>query len=150
MNNLKQTILLILTVSILTSCDFINNAFTYEDTTEGFVDAVIKENYEKSLTFMATDNDAYKNTNIDSLKLGLMNFQNLIVNNFGEELDYKFMTANKTFSTVEGKVLPQIQLKLKFNSQTMLNLEFLKLLLTMFQIKYCILKHWTLRRKYPI
>ncbi|MFI2741472.1 hypothetical protein ACG2LH_01920 [Zhouia sp. PK063] len=103
MNKLTKSIFLILTVSILTSCDFINNAFTYKDTTEGFVEALIKEDYEKSLTYMATEHNGFKNTNLDTLKIGLSSFRKLIVNNFGTDLDYKFMTANKTFSTVEGE-----------------------------------------------
>ncbi|PQJ20788.1 hypothetical protein [Tenacibaculum sp. SG-28] len=103
MNNLTKILLLILTVSFFTSCDFINNSFTYKDTTEGFVQALIEEDYEKSLTFMAIENKAFKNTNLDTLKLGLGNFQNVIVSNFGKELNYKFMTAEKTLSTVEGE-----------------------------------------------
>ena len=103
MNKLTKTLLLILTVSFFTSCDFINNVFTYKDTTAGFVEALIEEDYEKSVSFMAIENEAYKNANIDTLKLGLVNFRKIIVDNFGKELDYKFMTANKTFSTVEGE-----------------------------------------------
>lgn len=103
MNRLKQTFLLIFTISLFTSCDFINNVSTYKDTTQGFVESLIEEDYEKSVSFMAIENEAYKNTNIDTLKLGLGNFRKIIVDNFGKELDYKFMTANKTFSTVEGE-----------------------------------------------
>lgn len=103
MNKLTKTLLLILTVSLFTSCDFINNAFTYKDTTEGFIEALIEEDYEKSLTFMAIENEAFKNTNLDTLKIGLGNFQNIVVTNFGKELKYKFMTAEKTLSTVEGE-----------------------------------------------
>ncbi|RKN78524.1 hypothetical protein [Ulvibacterium marinum] len=106
MKKLTKLSLLILTISLLTSCDFINNAFTYKDTTEGFVEALIEEDYEKSLTYMATEHDGFKNTNLDTLKVGLANFRQLIVKNFGIELDYKFMTANKTFSTVEGESTP--------------------------------------------
>ncbi|WP_264558927.1 hypothetical protein [Flavobacterium sp. N2270] len=103
MNKLKQVFFLILTVSLFTSCDFINNAFTYKDTTEGFVEALIDEDFTKSLTYMATENEAYKNTNVDTLELGLLNVKNVIVQNFGKELSYKFISANKTFSTVEGE-----------------------------------------------
>ena len=77
--------------------------FTYKSTVEGFVEALIEEDYEKSLTFMAIENEAYGSTNIDTLKSGLVDFQNLIVDNFGKELVYKFMTANKTVSTEKGK-----------------------------------------------
>ena len=102
MTKLKQTLLLILIASLFTSCDFINNAFTYKDTTKGFVESLIKEDYEKSLTYMATEHKGFENTNLDTLKLGLANFQRIIINSFGKELNYKFITANKTFSTVEG------------------------------------------------
>jgi limonene-1,2-epoxide hydrolase len=120
MNKLTKTLLLILTVSFFTSCDFINNAFTYKDTTKGFVEALIEEDYEKSVSFMAIENEAYKNTNIDTLKLGLVNFRKIIVDNFGKELDYKFMTANKTFSTVEGEsTAPNTTLaQIEFSNET--------------------------------
>ena len=103
MKNIKHTLLLVLILSIFTSCDFINNAFTYKDTTKGFVEALIKEDYEKSLTFMAVEEKAFENTNLDTLKLGLANYQKIIVNNFGTELNYKFITAEKNFSTIEGE-----------------------------------------------
>lgn len=103
MNKLTKTFLLILTVSLFTSCDFINNAFTYKDTTQGFTDSLIAEDYEKSVSFMEIENDAFNATNLDTLKLGLVNFRKIIVDNFGKELDYTFMSANKTFSTVEGE-----------------------------------------------
>jgi len=103
MNKFLKTLLFTLTISIFTSCDFINNAFTYKDTTEGFIEALIEEDYNKGLSYMATEHDGYKNTNLDTLKLSLINFRQLIVKNFGTELNYKFMSANKTFSTVEGE-----------------------------------------------
>jgi hypothetical protein len=103
MNKPTKTLLLILTIPLFTSCDFINNAFTYKDTTQGFVESLITEDYEKSVSFMATENEAYKNTNIDTLKLGLLSFRKIIVDNFGKELSYKFVTAEKTLSTVEGE-----------------------------------------------
>ncbi|WP_299122216.1 hypothetical protein [uncultured Tenacibaculum sp.] len=103
MNKPTKILLLTLTVSLFISCDFINNAFTYKDTTKEFVKALIEEDYEKSMNFMAIENKAFKNTNIDTLKIGLRNFQNIIVKNFGKELDFKFMTAKKTLSTVAGK-----------------------------------------------
>lgn len=103
MTKLTKALSLLLILSLLTSCDFIKNSFTYKETTESFVESLIQEDYEKSLTFMATEHEGFKNTNLDTLKSGLANFQKLIVNNFGKELEYKFITANKTFSTVEGE-----------------------------------------------
>jgi hypothetical protein len=69
---------------------------------------------------MAIENEAYKNTNIDTLKLGLVNFRKIIVDNFGKELDYKFMTANKIFSTVkEESTAPNTTLaQIEFSNET--------------------------------
>lgn len=103
MNKLKQALLLILSASLFTGCNFINNASTYKETVEGFVEALIEEDYEKSLSFMATEHDGSKDTNIDTLKISLANFRQLITNTFGTDLNYKFMTASKTWSTVEGE-----------------------------------------------
>ena len=103
MNNLTKTLFIILTISLFTNCNFINNAFTYKDTTKGFVESLITKDYEECVSFMATENEAYKNTNIDTLKLSLVNFRKIIVDNFGKKLSYKFMTAEKTLSTVEGE-----------------------------------------------
>lgn len=103
MNKLRTTLLLILAISIFTSCNFINNAFTYKDTTEGFVEALITEDYEKSLTYMAMEHDGFENKNRDTFKVGLANFRQLVTTNFGTELDYRFMNATKVLSTVAGE-----------------------------------------------
>jgi len=103
MNKLIKILILILTISFLTSCEFINNTFTYKDTTEGFVESLLKEDYEKCLTYMALNHKGLKNIDLDTLKVSFSNFRQLIINNFGSDLDYRFMTANKTWSTVEGE-----------------------------------------------
>lgn len=119
-DGIKKILILIFTLSLFTSCDFVNNILTYKDTTEGFVESLKEGNYQKSLSFMATDHDIYKNTNIDSLKLELVNFRKSIVDSFGTELNYKFVTANKTFSSVEGKsTAPNTTLvKIEFSNDT--------------------------------
>lgn len=99
----KKLLPLLLIVFFFSSCNLINNALNYKDTTKEFVNALINENYDQSLNFMATENEAFKNTNMDTLKLDLVNFRNLIVDNFGEQLNYKLMFAKKTLSTIEGE-----------------------------------------------
>ena len=103
MKPLQQTLVLILTVLLFTSCEFISNTFTYKDTTKEFIEAILEEDYEKSLTFMALENEGFKSISIDTLQLGLRNFHNVIVPNFGKELDFTLITAEKTFSTLEGE-----------------------------------------------
>ena len=103
MTKIKQSLLFIFTVIALVSCNFISNSLTYKDTTESFVESLMDEKFENSLNYMALEHEGFKNTNIDTLESGIKKFRDLIIRNFGEDLDYKFMTANKTYSTVEGK-----------------------------------------------
>ncbi len=100
---MKKILAIVFSLSILISCDFISNTLTYENTTQSFIDTLLKEEYDKSLEFMSLENEAFNKSNVDSLKLGLATFRKIIDSNFGDELNYKFITANKTFSTVEGE-----------------------------------------------
>lgn len=102
----KQIVLTILTVSLLTGCNFIKNTFKYKDTTKEFVETLLKEDYNKCVDLMAMDHETAKNTNIDTMKMGLANFRQLIVNNWGTELEYSFMKSEKKFSTIEADNTP--------------------------------------------
>ncbi|CAN5388524.1 hypothetical protein BH09BAC3_BH09BAC3_26730 [soil metagenome] len=102
----RKLLLTILTVSLLTSCDFIKNAFTYRDKTEEFVEILIKEDYDKAIDHFAMEHDMAKNTDINVLKKGLADFRQKIVDNFGTKLDYSFMKAEKKFSTNEEDNTP--------------------------------------------
>ena len=103
MKKLKTVLLFILIISSLSSCDFIKNSITYKSTTEAFVENLIQENYDESLNYMALDHKGFKLINRDTLKRDLKNLKQVIVNNFGEELNYRFVTAEKTFSTTENE-----------------------------------------------
>jgi hypothetical protein len=106
MSRTKQIVLAILTVSLLTGCNFIKNTFTYKDKTKEFVETLIKEDYKKCVDLMAMDHEMATNTNIDTMKMGLANFRQLIVNNWGTELEYSFMKSEKKFSTIEAENTP--------------------------------------------
>ncbi len=103
---IKVILLAILTVSLLTSCEMISNAFKYRDTTKEFVETLLKEDYNKSIDFMAMEHETAKNANVDTIKAGLKNFRNLIVKNFGTELDYSLMKSEKKFSTIKEENTP--------------------------------------------
>lgn len=115
----KQVVLTILTASLLTGCHFISNTFKYKDTTKEFVETLIKEDYNKCVDFMAMDHEMAKNTNIDTMKMGLANFRQLIVSNWGTELEYSFMKSEKKFSALEvDNTTPNTTLVLvEFNNQ---------------------------------
>jgi len=91
---------------MLTSCEFISNTFKYKETTKEFIENLLKEDYDKCVAFLAMEHDMAKNTNIDTMKMGLQNFRQRIVSNFGTELDYSFMKSEKKFSTVESENTP--------------------------------------------
>lgn len=47
------------------------------------------------MTFRAIKEEAFKDANLDTLKLGLANYQKIIVGNFATDLNYTFITAKK-------------------------------------------------------
>ena len=98
--------MIIMTVSLLSSCTFISNTFKYKDTTKEFIETLLKEDYDKCVDYMAMEHEIAKNINLDTMKLSLSNFREIIVNNFGTELDYTFMKSEKKFSTIEEENTP--------------------------------------------
>lgn len=90
----------------LCGCDFISNSLTYKDKTKEFVDALLKEDYEHALSQMALEHESAQGIDIDTLKSSLSDFRWLIADNFGTELEYKFMQSRKDWSTEPEKRTP--------------------------------------------
>lgn len=93
----------LLAIGLLSNCTFINNASRYQATTKEFVEDLLHKDYDKCVHLMAMDNAIVATAHIDTLKMGLASFRNVIVNNFGEKLDYLFMQAEKKWSTNENE-----------------------------------------------
>ena len=107
MIKLKQITLALLMISIITSCDFIGITFKSKDTTRKLVESLINGDYDNSLNYLALKHESTKDVNIDTVKLILEKFKNVVIENFGTELDYTFMKSEKTYSTVEKeKTIP--------------------------------------------
>ena len=106
MNRYKQLLFLIIPILFMTSCEFISNTFEYRKTAKEFTEALIKEDYDKCVDLFAMEHEMAQNVNVDTMKAGLPNFRELITNNFGEDLEYTLMSAEKKFSTVEGESTP--------------------------------------------
>ncbi|MBN1969879.1 MAG: hypothetical protein JW870_10970 [Candidatus Delongbacteria bacterium] len=106
MRKLKITFLITTTILTITSCDFIKNTFTYKDKTSELVELLINEDYDKAVDCFAMEHDMAKNMNLDTMKLGLINFRQIIVDNFGTDLEYKFMKSEKKRSTIEEENTP--------------------------------------------
>lgn len=103
MNRNNQLLILILPILLMTSCEFLSNTFEYRKTTEEFTEALLKEDYDKCVDLFAMEHEMAQNINVDTMKAGLPNFRELIIDNFGEELNYTLISAEKKFSTTEGE-----------------------------------------------
>lgn len=106
MNRNNELLILIIPILLLTSCEFISNTFEYRKTTEEFTEALLIEDYDKCVDLFAMEHEMAQNVNVDTMKARLLNFRELIINNFGKELVYTLMSAEKKFSTVEGESTP--------------------------------------------
>lgn len=106
MKRLRFVITALLAIGLLSGCTFIGNTFKYRDTTKEFVESLLQKDYNKCVSLMAMDNPIAANTNLDTLKMGLANFRDIIVNNFGDKLDYSFMSSEKKWSTNTGESTP--------------------------------------------
>ena len=49
---LKQIVFIILTISLLSGCDFINNTIKYKSSSKEFTKALLKEDYNTGIGFM--------------------------------------------------------------------------------------------------
>ena len=101
-----RILLLIFSLFLLTSCEFIQDSFTYKEKTENFVDNLMKKNYDECISQMALESELGRNSDKDSLKIGLNEFRILIAKNFGEKFEYSFMKSEKKRSTIESENTP--------------------------------------------
>lgn len=101
-----QSFLLIIIISLIASCQFLNNAKEFTKTTQEFTEALIAEDYDKCINLFALEHEIAQSLNVDTLRNGLPGFRQVIIDNFGEDLEYSLMAAEKTFSTIEGNSTP--------------------------------------------
>ena len=109
-------IILLLSITIFTSCNFINNTIEYNDSSKEFMNTILKQNVDKSLPYFALESEAAKNVDINQMKNGLEEFRTKILDNFGSELNYEFISANKHYSSVAENNTPK--------NTTVVNLQF--------------------------
>lgn len=105
MNRIKL-LLLLFVPGMFFGCDFIRTSFHAKDATEEFVEAMLREDYDRCIELFAMDHEMAKGTDAQVLKEGLVTFRSRVVDNFGTELTYTFMSTEKKVSTVEGEGTP--------------------------------------------
>lgn len=106
MRYLKQILLFILLIVTMTGCETVANMFTYKATTVAFVENLLNEKYDEAVDQMAVDKEDFGGVDLDTLKLRLADFRYHIVKQFGTELDYTFMKAEKVRSTMTSDNTP--------------------------------------------
>jgi hypothetical protein len=106
MKRIAQILLVIFMASLLTSCELIKNAHSYKHKTKALVEDLLKEDYDAAITHFATEHEMAKDVDVDRMKAGLADFRSGVVDNFGTDLEYSFMKAEKNFSTEEEKNPP--------------------------------------------
>lgn len=106
MTKFKSSIF-ILALALLTSCEFVKDSFTAKDKTREFVESMMKKDYDKCISQMALESEMGKNTNLDTLKLGLDQFRSLVERNFGNnKFEYLLMKSEKKRSTIKSENTP--------------------------------------------
>src|SRR5437868_1917520 len=105
-NQMKIRILFVLSFVLLSGCTFISNIFEYSGKTKEFAENLLMKDYDKCIGLMAVEKDSADAENNARIKTQLEDFRKLIVSNFGDKLEYTFMSGEKKWSTKEGESTP--------------------------------------------
>ena len=81
MKRIEQIVLTILTVSILTSCNFVSNLFKYRETTKELVNNILKKDYDNAVKLFALEHPSFAGTSVDTLKAKLPSMRDILVKN---------------------------------------------------------------------
>lgn len=102
MNRIKYFLIAFLALTVFSSCSLYEAVNNYEANAKGFVDAAINEDYDKCVSFMAMDHEMAKNTDVAAMKQGFAEIRQVLIDNFGKNLEFKFSSAEKRISN-KGK-----------------------------------------------
>ena len=106
MSRLRLSACALFIVILFSGCRFFNNAMEYKDTTKAFMESLVLEQYDSCISMMAMEHPLMVNANAEEIKRNLPTWRKIIVENWGDKLDYTLMVAEKKFSTDKNKELP--------------------------------------------
>ena len=106
-NRPLYTLSFLLLLPLLSSCDLLQRSFEYRDTVEEATEAVLAEDYDKVFSLMALEHSAFAEVEPAELEASIDYLRTLILDKYGPDLEYTFMTAEKRFSTQEGAGTPE-------------------------------------------
>ena len=100
----KQTkiILVVLGLTLLSSCSILRNMRHYRETTASFVNFLIEENFDKAIELFTLKHKSTKYKDEAELKSQLEVLSSFIVENFGTEIEYLNYSAQKNPSLFSG------------------------------------------------
>ncbi|MEZ4773574.1 MAG: hypothetical protein R3D00_10365 [Bacteroidia bacterium] len=100
------TLAAIMVITILSGCQFLLNTLSYRNTSKEFMEALIREDYDQCMSLFAVEYEWEDKIHPDTVRALLPAFRDLVVNNFGEDLDYSLMQSEKKISTEEENSTP--------------------------------------------
>lgn len=103
MVKLKTVTLLLFLSFVFSGCDLLTHLRTASGKTKAFVEFTLNEDYEQARACLLADSVRLSD---DSVKLILGNFRQLIINNFGKQLDFAITSVEKKYSTNEEENTP--------------------------------------------
>jgi hypothetical protein len=115
----RLILLVLVCFALFGSCSLVSNTIDYRKTSEEFIESAIKEDYDKCISLFALERPEAKDINIDTLKKGVKQFRNAIVNELGTDIEYTFLSSVKSFSS-SGKSpadLTEVQIELAGNEK---------------------------------
>lgn len=90
----------------ISGCNFIQNAYKYNDTNKEFVQYLLKRDYDKAVGHMALDREEMGSQSPENLKAGLSELSGILIENFGENATTRFCSASKSYSSVKEDNTP--------------------------------------------
>lgn len=106
MKRILYGVLLLVIACSITSCNLFNNSSTYTSTTKTFTDALLAADYNKCISLINFDAPP-KQSELMQFKVGLDSLRNKIGRDYGTELEYSFMSAQKKVSDTAGYTVPE-------------------------------------------
>jgi hypothetical protein len=113
MNNIKLLLLISFVSFAFYGCNFIGNVSNYSKTSKELIDGIVKEDYDKVQSLCVIKNDSICGVQIDTFKRRIPIFRKVLISNFGTQLSYTFITAEKTLGGSENSTSVSIQFENK-------------------------------------
>lgn len=97
--HLKNLSLLLLLFLITNSCQFYSNTKEYKKSAVVFMDNIMNGKIDENIDLFALEHEGMKNMDKNVLNEGLYQFRTDMISQYGKEVEFTFLGANKHYST---------------------------------------------------